>query len=136
MLRQIYIDRFNKIVSSFKPELFGTLRVIDSRPYSQTVEQYLGTPTFIQLLISKINTISSISPSAHFSLSSTKYHSFNVRLNYCCSPRSATPLLYRNTLMKIFTRHYLQRKASSNTLISMERRRSRRDRSLKVSEQV
>ena len=35
MLREIYIDRFNKIISNFKPELFHSLSVVKCKPYNK-----------------------------------------------------------------------------------------------------
>ena len=43
MLREIHIDAFSKIITSYKPELFSTLTVLESRPYSPSVECYSGT---------------------------------------------------------------------------------------------
>jgi hypothetical protein len=42
MLREIHIDNFSKIITSFKPELFSTLTILDSKPYNPSVECYSG----------------------------------------------------------------------------------------------
>lgn len=42
MLREIYLDRFNKIVTAFKPDLFASLTILKSKPYNRYVEQYQG----------------------------------------------------------------------------------------------
>ena len=34
MLREIYIDRYNKIVSAYKPEIFNSLTLINTLPYT------------------------------------------------------------------------------------------------------
>jgi hypothetical protein len=40
MIREIVIDRYNKIVPGFKPELFGSLTILKSKPYNKDVELY------------------------------------------------------------------------------------------------
>lgn len=57
MLREIHIGSFSKIITNFKPELFSSLTVVDSRPYNPHVECYAGTLTLTQHTITtKITT--------------------------------------------------------------------------------
>ena len=57
MLREIYIDKYNKIINNFKPELFNSLFITQSKPYNKEVELFQGKPFVIQLLISISKTI-------------------------------------------------------------------------------
>jgi hypothetical protein len=43
MLREIHIDRYNKIINNFKPDLFSSLTLLQTRPYNKDVEHYIGT---------------------------------------------------------------------------------------------
>jgi hypothetical protein len=42
MLREIYIDKFNKIAKSFKPEIFNSLTVLQTKPFNSHVDRYQG----------------------------------------------------------------------------------------------
>lgn len=48
MLREIHIDKFNKIAKTFKPDIFNSLTVLKTKPYNQHVERYLGKAAIIQ----------------------------------------------------------------------------------------
>lgn len=48
MLREIHIGSFSKIITNFRPELFSSLTVVDSRPYNPHVECYAGTSALTQ----------------------------------------------------------------------------------------
>lgn len=48
MLREIHIDKFNKIISQFKPEVFSSLTILEAKPYNQTVEFYTGMSAVTQ----------------------------------------------------------------------------------------
>lgn len=37
MLREIHIDKFNKIAKTFKPDIFNSLTVLKTKPYNKHV---------------------------------------------------------------------------------------------------
>ena len=51
MLKYIYIDEHSKIITDYKPEIFRTITVLESKPYNQHVEYYTGISSITKHMI-------------------------------------------------------------------------------------
>ncbi len=40
MLREIHIDKYNKITTQFRPDVFAALTIVDTKFYSNNIQQY------------------------------------------------------------------------------------------------
>jgi hypothetical protein len=62
MLREIYIDKYNKIVSGYKPEIFNSLRLLNTLPYTPSAERYTGIHQNMQSLTTTASPTLSTTP--------------------------------------------------------------------------